>query len=68
MFKFEDVNHLSAVLNTKFDLNTVLHKSGKEGQYTVYVPKSKLDDLFKLIGPHIHNSMKYKINSVVCSS
>jgi hypothetical protein len=62
-FTFEDVKYLSSLLNTKFDLNTTLHKRGKEEQYRIYVPKSKVNDLIKLIGPHIHSSMQHKINS-----
>jgi hypothetical protein len=64
-YTIEDVKFLSYLLNTKFDLKTTLHTSGKEGQYRIYVPKSKLNELFTLISPHIHQSMKYKINSEV---
>jgi len=64
-YTIEDVKFLSYLLNTKFDLKTCLHTNGKEGQYRIYVPKSKLNELFTLISPHIHQSMKYKINSEV---
>jgi len=60
-FATEDVKHLSSILNNKFDLNTHLQGSNKEGQYRIYVPKSKLNDLITLIGPHVHPSMKYKL-------
>ena len=47
----------------KFDLNTTLHKHGGKGHYRIYVPKSEVNKLIALIGPHIHYSMQYKINS-----
>jgi hypothetical protein len=62
-FLVEDNKYLSSLLNTKFNLNTTLHKTGREGQYRIYVPKSKFNELIALIGPHIHSSMQHKINS-----
>lgn len=62
-YTIEDVKILSALLNDKFDLGSYLQGSGKEGQYRIYVPKAKLNDLITLIGPHVHQSMKYKLGA-----
>ena len=62
-FSNEDNKHFSSILNSKFDLNTTLHKHGGKGLHRIYVPKSKVNKLIALIGPHIHYSMQYKINS-----
>lgn len=66
-YTVEDNKYLSSILNTKFDLNTTLHKHGGKDQYRIYVPKSKMNELIALIGPHIHPTMKYKIDSGVSS-
>jgi hypothetical protein len=67
-FLVEDTKYFSSLLNTKFNLNTTLHRHGREGQYRISVPKSKFNELVALIGPHIHSSMQYKINSRASSS
>ncbi len=66
-FSVEDNKYLSSLLNTKFNLNTTLHKHSRKGQYRIYVPQSKLNELIALIGPHMHPSMQYKINPGVSS-
>nr|QWC53661.1 LAGLIDADG homing endonuclease [Rhizoctonia solani] len=66
-YTVEDNKYLSSILNTKFDLNTTLHKYAGKDQYRIYVPQSKLNELIALIGPHIHPSMQHKTNSGVSS-
>ena len=55
---------LASLLNTKYDLNTSIQKAGDGNQYTIYIPKHKLNDFITIVRPHIHPSMLHKIARV----
>lgn len=61
-FTLKDVQSLSDLLKSKYSLNTSIHKTGIVNQYVLYIPKSSLDDLIKIVKPYIHPTMYYKIN------
>lgn len=63
-FTLEDVQFLASLLNTKYDLNTSIQKAGDGNQYTIYIPKHKLNDFITIVRPHIHPSMLHKINEI----
>jgi len=56
---------LSSLLDTKFHLNTSIHKAGKDNQFLIYVPKHKLNDFIAIVRRHIHPTMFYKINALI---
>jgi hypothetical protein len=58
------VQFLASLLNTKYDLNTSIQKAGDGNQYTIYIPKHKLNDFITIVRPHIHPSMLHKINEI----
>jgi len=61
-FTLKEVKLLASFLEKKYYLNTSIHKTGIVNQYNLYIPKSSLSDLIKLVKPHIHPTMFYKIN------
>jgi hypothetical protein len=61
-FTLEEVQFLSSLLDTKFNLNTSIHKAGKGNQFLIYIPKHKLPDFIGIVKQHIHPTMLYKIN------
>ena len=62
-FTLKEVQFLSSVLQKKYNLNTNIHKTGNVNQYNIYIPKSSLDDLIKIVKPHFHPTMFYKISN-----
>jgi ubiquinol-cytochrome c reductase cytochrome b subunit len=52
------------VLERKFDFNTSIHKTGVVNQYNLYIPKSSMADLTKIVKPYIHPTMLYKLPSI----
>lgn len=62
-FTLKEIKFLASVLKTKFNLNSTIHKSGLNNQYNLYIPKSNLKDLIKIVKPHFHPTMIYKINN-----
>ena len=60
-FTLKEVQFLSSVLQKKYNLNTNIHKTGNVNQYNIYIPKSSLIELIKIVKPHFHPTMYYKI-------
>jgi hypothetical protein len=66
-FTYTEVLLLKSVLETKFNLIVTIHnkKSRVAGSnriyYRLYISKSSLADLNKLVREHFHPSMLYKI-------
>lgn len=52
---------LCEIVNRKFGLN--VRPAGVANQYFIYIPSASLPVLTKIIGPHMHPSMYYKLNS-----
>ena len=62
-FTLNEVQFLCSVLKSKYNLNTAIHKTGQVNQYNIFIPKSSLDDLIKIVKPHFHPTMFYKISN-----
>ena len=62
-FTLKEVQFLSSVLQKKYNLNTNIHKTGNVNQYNIYIPKSSLIELIKIVKPHFHPTMFYKISN-----
>ena len=60
-FTLKEIKILSSVLEKKYTINTSIYKTGIINQYSLYIPKSNLDLLRKIIKPYIHPTMIYKI-------
>jgi ubiquinol-cytochrome c reductase cytochrome b subunit len=63
-FTLKEVQYLASVLEKKYGLNTSIHKTGVVNQYGLYIPKSSMADLTKIVKPHIHPTMLYKLPSI----
>ena len=63
-FTLKEVQYLSMLLKNKYSLKTSLHKTGVINQYNIYISKSSLNDLIKIVKPYIHHSMYYKLNII----
>jgi hypothetical protein len=63
-FTLKEVQYLASVLEKKYSLNTSIHKTGVVNQYGLYIPKSSMADLTKIVKPHIHPTMLYKLPSI----
>lgn len=61
-FTLKDIQLLVSLLENKYNLKTSIHKTGIVNQYSIYIPKSNLNKLIKIVKPHIHPSMYYKLN------
>lgn len=61
-FTLKDIQYLTSILKNKYNINTSIHKTGIINQYNLYVPKSSLCDLIKIVELYIHPTMLYKIN------
>ena len=63
-FTLKEVQYLASVLEKQYSLNTSIHKTGVVNQYGLYIPKSSMADLIKIVKPHIHPTMLYKLPSI----
>ena len=63
-FTLKEVQYLAIVLEKKYSLNTSIHKTGVVNQYGLYIPKSSMAVLTKIVKPHIHPTMLYKLPSI----
>jgi ubiquinol-cytochrome c reductase cytochrome b subunit len=63
-FTLKEVQYLASVLEKKYSLNTSIHKTGVVNQYGLYIPKSSMANLTKIVKPHIHPTMLYKLLSI----
>jgi LAGLIDADG DNA endonuclease family/Cytochrome c oxidase subunit III len=63
-FTLKEVKYLASILENKYSLNTSIHKTGVVNQYGLYIPKSSLENLTKIVKPHLHPTMYYKLISI----
>lgn len=63
-FTLEEVKNLALILKDKYCLDSSIHKSGLNNQYNIYIPKASLTNLKKIVSPHFHPTMLYKINNI----
>lgn len=61
-FSFNEVENLANILKQKYNLKTSVIKTGAINQYSLYISKSSMNDLVKIIRPYLHTSMYYKLN------
>lgn len=63
-FTLKEIKFLSNILEKKFTLKTSIHKTGVINQYNIYISKSSMPLLIKLVKPYIHETMLYKIQDI----
>lgn len=63
-FTLKEIQYLSILLKNKYSINSSIHKLTAVNQYNLYIPKSFLNNLIKIVKPHFHPSMYYKLNLV----
>jgi hypothetical protein len=59
-FLLSDVELLTKVLKSKFDLDTSVY-TNKKGHSSIYIKTSSMDKFRELVSKHFHVSMKYKL-------
>lgn len=62
-FTLKEIHYLALVLKNKYSIDSTIHKSGLNNQYNIYIPKSSFNTLKKIVTPHFHPTMMYKINN-----
>lgn len=62
-FTIQEVEFLCKILNEKYQLITKPQSSGVSNKNIIYFPQNSLNNLSKLIKPHMVPSMRYKLNS-----
>ena len=61
-FTLEECKFLQKLLLEKYNIESSLHKiTGKVNQYNIYILKSSMIDLIRIVKPFIHPTMLYKI-------
>jgi len=60
-FSYSDCLLLINVLNQIYGLKSSVHSAGAPEQYVIYIWTESMPRLRKIIEPHMHSSMKYKI-------
>nr|YP_010130223.1 LAGLIDADG endonuclease [Clavaria fumosa]QPZ51124.1 LAGLIDADG endonuclease [Clavaria fumosa] len=63
-FTLKEIQYLSFLLKNKYSINSSIYKITAVNQYNIYIPKSSLNILIKIVKPYIHPSMYYKLNLV----
>jgi ubiquinol-cytochrome c reductase cytochrome b subunit len=61
-FTFQEVELLCKILNEKYQLFPKPQSAGVPNQYIIYFPKNSMNNLSKLVKPHMVPSMRYKLN------
>ena len=61
-FTLKEVELLSDVLKSKYNLENTIQNIYKENQYSLYIKKQSVNNLRSIIGPYIHPSMLYKLD------
>jgi ubiquinol-cytochrome c reductase cytochrome b subunit len=62
-FTLIEVNLLCEIINRKYGLKARPGSAGVANQYIIYIPSVSMPVLARIIGPHMHPSMYYKIKS-----
>lgn len=60
-FTLEEIQLLSEVLKTKFDLDCTIQNISIENKYAIYIKKISILKLRNLISPYLHETMYYKL-------
>lgn len=62
-FKLEEVQLLCDILNRKYGLGARPQSAGVVNQHILYIPSASMPVLAKIVKPHMHPSMYYKLNN-----
>lgn len=60
-FSLTEVELLVRILKNKFNLDCTIQHLKFSNNYSIYIKGSSMPTLRKIIGPHMHPSMKYKL-------
>ena len=60
-FTLKEVELLSDVLKSKYNLETTIQKIWIKDQYSIYITKQSIPNLRNIVGPFMHSSMLYKL-------
>src|SRR5579871_1116370 len=63
-FSLKEVKFLAEILKNKFDLIVSIHKTGAINQYNIYISKTSIPKLIKIVKSYIHPTMLYKIEDL----
>jgi len=63
-FTLKEIHYLASILENKYKIHSTIHKSGLNNQYNIYIPKSDFNTLKKIVLPHFHPTMMYKLNNI----
>ena len=61
-FKKEEVLYLISILKKVYNIDSNIQSAGSENQYIIYIPKSSMLKLSKIVKPYMISSMHYKLN------
>ena len=62
-FTYDECLLLIKVLKDNFKIKSTIQQAGAENQYIIYVWKESMDNLIKIVYPHVIPEMRYKINT-----
>lgn len=60
-FQLKQIELLSEVLKSKYNLETTVQKLSVKNLYSIYIKKQSINDIRELLLPYIHPSMLYKL-------
>ena len=63
-FSLQEVEYLTNILKTKFNLDVTIQQIYLKNKYCIYIKKNSIVDLENLILPYLHNSMYYKLGKI----
>jgi len=62
-FNQAEVQMLCEILKRKYNLSASIISAGVPNQYNIYISKFSMKALTNIVGPHMHPSMYYKLNT-----
>lgn len=62
-FNQTEVQMLCDILKRKYNLKSTIISAGVLNQYNIYISKDSIKTLTNIVGPHMHPSMYYKLNT-----
>ena len=60
-FKQKDIELVGVILKTQYNIDSAIHKAGKDKGFTLYIPKRSMPVFAGVVRPHILPSMLYKL-------
>ena len=60
-FQLKDIELLSKVLKSKYNLDTTIQKLSGKDLYSLYIKKQSINDIRELLLPYMHPSMLFKL-------